>query len=144
MTTTNLKCSFGERLCEERKRAGLTQAAFAALGGVTSKTQVLYEKSERIPDACYLAAIANEGFDVMYILVAQRTAETLSVEDSALLTGYRNLDQKARNGILALLSGMQPEPVRRVTVRGDVGQFVDGDLHTSAPLTINMPKRRKN
>jgi len=144
MTETISESSFGERLCEERKRAGLTQAAFAVLGGVTPKSQVLYEKSERLPDAGYLAAIANEGFDVMYILIGQRVAEALSVEESALLTGYRNVDQRARAGVLALLSGIQPEPVRRVAVKGDVGQFVEGNLHVSAPLTINMRKRRKN
>ena len=63
--------NFGERLADERRRQGLNQTDFAALGGVTVKTQVLYEKSERVPDANYLAAVARHGVDVLYVLTGQ-------------------------------------------------------------------------
>ncbi|MWL87135.1 helix-turn-helix domain-containing protein [Cupriavidus sp. SW-Y-13] len=134
----------GKRLFDERKRAGLTQAALAAIGGVSPKTQVFYEKSERVPDASYLAAIARENFDVMYILVGERAFEPLSAEESRVVSAYRQLDARARAGVLALLSGMQPESAQRVSVKGDVGQLVEGDLQVSAPMTINMGKKRKN
>ncbi|SDO94536.1 Transcriptional regulator, contains XRE-family HTH domain [Ralstonia sp. 25mfcol4.1] len=144
MISREEKEGLGKRLYEERKRAGLTQAALAAMGGVSPKTQVFYEKSERVPDAAYLAAIARESFDVMYILVGERTFEPLSVEETALVSGYRRLNTRARAGVMALLSGMQPEPEQRVHVKGDVGQLIEGNLHTSAPVTINMGKKRKN
>jgi len=62
----------GERLKEERERLGLTQTEFAALGGAGRKTQFNYESGERTPDAAYLAAIAEAGADVLYILTGQR------------------------------------------------------------------------
>ncbi len=144
MISREEKESLGKRLFEERKRAGLTQAALAAMGGVSPKTQVFYEKSERVPDAAYLAAIARESFDVMYILIGERAFEPLSVEETALVFGYRRLGTRARAGVLALLSGMQPDSVHGVHVKGDVGQLIEGDFQSSAPLTINMGKKRKS
>lgn len=64
--------SFGDRLREERQRLGLSQTAIGELGGVTKKTQMLYESSSRTPDANYLAAIASAGADVLYILTGMR------------------------------------------------------------------------
>ncbi len=139
----NHPANIGERLSEERRRGALSQAAFAAIGGVTVKTQVLYEKSERFPDANYLAAIAASSFDVLYILVGTRATDSLSVEEAAVLGAYRQLDARGRAGVLALLSGIRPEPVRRIRVKGDVGQLVEGDLHAAQPLTINMSKQGK-
>lgn len=139
----NQKAKIGERLSEERKRGGLSQAAFAAIGGVTVKTQVLYEKSERVPDASYLAAIAESNFDVLYILVGERATSALTVEEAALVGAYRQLDERGRTGVLALLSGIQPEPRRRVRVKGDVGQYVEGDVTVSDHLTIDMRKTKK-
>jgi len=94
-------------------RGGLCQGALAAVGGVTVKTQVLYGKSESVPDANYLAALVKSNFDVVYILTGELSADALTVEESALMIGYRRLDARARTGVLALLSGIQPEPRRR-------------------------------
>lgn len=64
--------SLGARLREEREARGLSQEAFGAIGGVTKKSQINYEKNERSPDATYLTAIAAAGADVLYILTGQR------------------------------------------------------------------------
>lgn len=137
----NQSVSIGDRLAEERKRKGLNQAAFAAIGGVSVKTQVLYEKTERVPDANYLAAIAGAGFDVLYVLTGEPSAASLTVEEAAVLTGYRSLDTKGRAGVLALLSGMQDKPTTSVRVKGKVGQYVEGNV--TAPFTIDMRKTKK-
>lgn len=138
----NQSVSIGDRLAGERKRRGLNQAAFAAIGGVSVKTQVLYEKAERVPDANYLAAIAGAGFDVPYILTGDVTAVGLSEEEAAIVKGYRMLDQTGRAGVLALIGGMQP-PTANVRVKGDVGQYVQGDLTIKEPFTIDMRKEKK-
>lgn len=98
--------NFGERLSEERKRKGLNQTDFAALGGVTVKTQVLYEKSERAPDAHYLGAMAREGVDVLYVLLGEPSANALEPDEAMLLRCWRTLDQRARAGILGLMNGL--------------------------------------
>lgn len=98
--------NFGERLADERRRQGLNQTDFAALGGVTVKTQVLYEKSERVPDANYLAAVARHGVDVLYVLTGQHVPSLLSAEEGVVLAGYRELDARGRAGVLALIGGL--------------------------------------
>ncbi|MDQ7057212.1 MAG: helix-turn-helix transcriptional regulator [Ghiorsea sp.] len=63
--------SIGYRLKKERSRLHLNQADFALIGGVTRKSQSLYEKDERNPDAIYLSAIATAGADITYILTSK-------------------------------------------------------------------------
>lgn len=64
----------GDRLREERARLGLSQPAFAALGGVRKNAQIKYESGERQPDSTYLSAIAANGVDVGYVLTGQTAA----------------------------------------------------------------------
>lgn len=68
--------SFCERLRAERTRLGLNQTDFAALAGVTKKTQMLYEAGERVPDANYLAAITEAGADTYFIITGQKIDTT--------------------------------------------------------------------
>ena len=56
------------RLKQERQRLGLNQTEFGESGGVTKKTQMLYESGERTPSADYLAAIAALGVDVLFVV----------------------------------------------------------------------------
>lgn len=67
--------SIGERLRDERQRLKLSQTAFGERGGVTKKTQMLYEGNERFPDAQYLTAVAEAGVDVLYVLTGKHAAE---------------------------------------------------------------------
>lgn len=63
-----------ERIREERARLGLSQAEFAEIAGAHRKSQGNYESGERSPDAQYLAAIAEAGADVCYIVTGDRGA----------------------------------------------------------------------
>lgn len=67
--------STGKRLREERRRLGYSQADFAEVAGVSRAAQIKYEKGERHPDARYLAAIAEAGADVLYILTGDRSLD---------------------------------------------------------------------
>ncbi|MEB0040783.1 MULTISPECIES: helix-turn-helix domain-containing protein [unclassified Pseudomonas] len=66
----------GARLRQERKRLGYSQREMGLLGGVAANAQGKYESGERVPKADYLAALASEGLDVLYVLTNQRSAGT--------------------------------------------------------------------
>jgi transcriptional regulator with XRE-family HTH domain len=64
----------GARLRQERKRLGFSQREMGTLGGVAANAQGKYESGERVPKADYLAALASEGLDVLYVLTGRRSA----------------------------------------------------------------------
>lgn len=81
--------SFGARLAEERKRLGMRQAEFAARAGTDTAKQSLYENGRRELRADYLAAIAEAGADVLYVLTGRRSESAgLSEEASSLVSDY--------------------------------------------------------
>lgn len=140
----NHSVSIGQRLAEVRKQKGLNQAAFAAIGGVSVKTQVLYEKSERVPDANYLAAVAVAGVDVGYVLTGTPSMGGLSIEEAAVVAGFRSLDQRGRAGVLALIGGMQPaESAADVKIKGDVSQVVHGGMTVTTPMNFTINKKAR-
>lgn len=104
----------GQRLKEERDRLGLSQVDFASLGGAGRKTQYNYEAGERAPDGGYLAAIAEHGADVAYILTGVRTVaasgpvnqDPLSPRAHALMENYQGCSEEDQRAIerMALLS----------------------------------------
>lgn len=86
----------GDRLKEERQRLGLNQSDFAAFAGVAKNSQLNYEKGERSPDAGYLAAIAEKGVDVLYVVTGKRTpaaADAISEAEADLLEHFRTLPE---------------------------------------------------
>ena len=64
--------SIGARLREERVKLGLSQEAFAALAGVSKRVQLKWEKDETSPSAQVLAAFAEAGADLLYIVTGTR------------------------------------------------------------------------
>ncbi len=86
----------GDRLKEERQRLGLNQSDFAAFAGVSKNSQLNYEKGERSPDAGYLAAIAEKGVDVLYVVTGKRTptaADAIGEAEADLLEHFRLLPE---------------------------------------------------
>jgi len=65
--------TIGQRLTEERKQLNMNQTQFGELGGVKTNAQGNYENDSRTPDAEYLAAIADHGVDINYIVTGIRT-----------------------------------------------------------------------
>lgn len=88
--------NIGERLKEERVRLGFNQADFAGFAGVAKTSQFNYEKGDRSPDAAYLAAVAEKGVDVLYVVTGQRTpqpADSITADESSLISNYRTLPE---------------------------------------------------
>lgn len=82
----------GNRLREERERLGFNQTDLATLGGASKNSQYNYEKGDRHPDSAYLAAVAEHGVDVLYVITGERLpieSDSLSADEAALLTAYR-------------------------------------------------------
>jgi len=84
--------SIGERLKAERQRLGKSQTEFGKIAGIQKLAQINYEKGERVPDAAKLAAWAQAGVDVMYVLTGNRASNgpPLSPEEAALVDNYRH------------------------------------------------------
>ena len=109
----------GGRLREERLNLGLTQTEFAELAGVGKNAQSKYEKGERFPDSNYLAAIAVEGVDVLYVITGVRSgASNLKPDEEALLNNYRHTSQEGRK---SLSSVSQALAIKSKTEKGGQG-----------------------
>lgn len=101
--------TIGERLKEERSRLGFNQTDLAAVGGVGKTTQINYEKGAGSPDAAYLAAIAEQGADVLYIVTGERKpqlADSLTAEDAEVLDRFRLLPPEDRAGMIKIITAM--------------------------------------
>ncbi len=66
--------SIGDRIKEERERLGFKQDDFAEKGGVSRRSQVMYEQNKTDASAGYFTKIAELGADVNYILTGVRVA----------------------------------------------------------------------
>ena len=94
------------RLRQERKRLGLSQEKFSALGGVTRDTQMNYENGSRKPDSSYLTAIALAGVDVLFLLTGETADMPLTAEESELLASFRSLDLRGKVNLLGMADVM--------------------------------------
>ncbi|QJQ13484.1 helix-turn-helix transcriptional regulator [Pseudomonas putida] len=91
--------NIGERLREERVRLGYNQADFAAIAGVAKTSQFNYEKGDRSPDAAYLAAVAEKGVDVLFVVTGERKpkpTQGISAGEAQLLERYRQMSDEGR------------------------------------------------
>lgn len=131
----NPTVSIGDRLREERQRLDMNQTQLGERGGVTKKTQMLYEGGERFPDAAYLAAIASIGADIRYIVTGDRDApppEVLSADERDLLALFRNAPLAVKAAAIgALQGGSSPAPAKvkkQVNVSASGGQAAGRDI----------------
>lgn len=90
--------SMGDRLKEIREQMGLTKTQFAQLANVSVSSQTNYEEKSRVPSGEYLAALAEKGIDITYILTGKKTINTeLSSEEAALVENYRATPEEKRS-----------------------------------------------
>lgn len=78
-----MNTTIGDRLRAQRERLGVTQAGLAEAGGVQRRAQLNYEAGDRFPDAAYLAAVAQVGVDVLYVLTGVRSIPIASLTEPA-------------------------------------------------------------
>lgn len=75
-----MRLEIGQRLKEERERLGLSQQAFAELGGASKRSQVEWEKGAQVPNAEFLAHVAEHGADVAFIVTGTRAISAQDLE----------------------------------------------------------------
>ena len=100
-----------ERLKEERERLGHSQTAFAALAGASKHAQINWEKGAASPNAAALAAWADAGLDVLYVVTGQRTggasapapARAVSEGDRILLDNFHAAPAQVQAGVKTAL-----------------------------------------
>ncbi|MBD0530157.1 peptidase S24 [Acinetobacter baumannii] len=145
--------TIGARLKEERERLGYTQPVFAELAGTTKKSQIDYEKDLTQPKAGYLAAIAEVGADIGYIVTGNKSPQ-LQNSDFAYefdLVNVYDVSVSAGDGAVCL---GETEPTSRLAFRKDwlarhglyakdlvivyaKGDSMEPTIHDKEPLLIN-------
>ena len=114
-------CMIGQRLKQERQRLKLTQPEFAELALTKKRTLIDWEKGVSSPTAPQLAAMANAGVDVLYVITGQKVeVQNLAPDEELLLESYRQLSAGERRALLSgILSGQ--------ALGGGSGMEVSGD-----------------
>lgn len=130
----NQSVLFGERLRELRAHAGLSQSEFAKIGGVTKKSQMLYESGERVPNALYLAAIDLHGISALYFLTGSEdsfshtegeVSYSLNGEEQKLLKAYRKVSKIWRDAAMGVLNSGEKQLRSNETLAGKNGESID-------------------
>ena len=101
----NSQC--GPRVAEERKRLGLSQDMAGSLCGVSREMWGKYERGKAAMGAEVLAAFAQAGGDVLYILTGLRNDQTAkTAQEGSILHAFRLLPAKAQDDIARLMITM--------------------------------------
>lgn len=90
----------GERLKHERKRLGMSQEVFGAVGGVQRVTQYLYEQGDRSPTLEYLLRVVSAGVDLGYLAFGEQGAKLegrVCLDKQVLVSVYRLVDEFSRD-----------------------------------------------
>lgn len=127
--------SYSERIRTERKRLGKTQDEFAGIAGVTRNPYCAWEKGATAPDARQLAALAQAGVDVQYVITGVRSDVALAPEERRLLEGFRSSPQSLRDAALRVLAEKDATqaPVRATGENHDAGK--DAAVTTGSKTT---------
>lgn len=130
----------------------MSQADFALIGGAHRKSQGNYELGERSPDAIYLAAIAEAGADIRYIVTGERDGpapEVLSTDERELLGLFRAAPLAVKAAAIGALQGGSTKKEKagramKVEVGQNHGQIVEGGLTNHGPVTFGKSVIKKS
>lgn len=129
----------GSRLKAERQRLGMTQEAFGTSCGVLKGAQINYESGKRHPDTDYLAAAAQIGVDVLYVITGQRSAA--SAAEQQLLARFRASSSVLQQAALAVL-GVQAPMSTGISI-GQAGQVNTGGVEQhGVTFNVGMPEKK--
>jgi len=118
---------FFKRLRDEREALGLTQDVMAKKVGVSKRSYCAYEAGETAPSAKLLAALANMGVDIAYLLTGNRSRPAppkyvAPPDEERLLDAYRHSSAEVRAVIMGATKAAalaardsMPASVRRKT-----------------------------
>ena len=100
--------TIGTRLREERERIGITQADCSERGGVSKRSQLLYEQDRADFGVAYMTKLSESGFDINYIVTGNRA-------DTIVARVFENSDSDLVNQINLLLPKQREEISSRIT-----------------------------
>lgn len=156
-----LRTLLGERLKTERDRLRLSQSDFAALGGASKRSQIDWEKGSLVPNAEFLARMAQHGVDVLYVLTGEHSKppeSLLTADEADLLDSYRRSSPLRQASLREVslacataptLPGGQPlvkaekSEIPKIHVGGDVHQQIEGGANFSAPVSFSFSSAKK-
>lgn len=106
----------GNRLKEERKKLGLTQAQAAEKCGVSGRMWGDYERGISQPKTELFFQFEKAGIDVQYVMHGRRdeaaampSENTLTTEEQALLAQFRQLNGEGKTAIFSMLNALLPK-----------------------------------
>lgn len=138
----------GERVKEERKRLGLTQAELAQACGFNARAVKAAEANENWPSGPLLAGMLRMGMDVVYILSGARNA-ALQPAELTLLTAWRNAEEPVRHMVMAMLGGIglpaMTEAPGGIVIKGGQqgGVYNRGVEADSLTINVGVPSKKK-
>jgi transcriptional regulator with XRE-family HTH domain len=98
---------FARRLCEIRSRMGLSQTAFARIGGVSKGSQIAYEYGRAQPSTAYLQKLSEAGVNVLWLLTGRSLPPLEIGEDLAgLIDIWLRLGKIGQQQLLHYASGL--------------------------------------
>lgn len=99
------RAEIGARLKSERERLGYTAKQIAQLMGVTLDVYATYETGQDDPGVYRLPRLSACGFDVLYILTAERHRPM--EEENELLSRFRELSQRGRASVFTTIDALE-------------------------------------
>ena len=99
------RAEIGARLKSERERLGYTAKQIAQLMGVTLDVYATYETRQGDPGVYRLPRLSACGFDVLYILTAERHRPM--EEENELLSRFRELSQRGRASVFTTIDALE-------------------------------------
>lgn len=109
------KSLFGNRLKEQRKKLGFTQAQAAEKAGIERETWGKYERGVFMPSGDVLISFLSMGINVSDLFTVEETFRQpeiiLSAEEKELLAQFRQLNQDGKIAIFSMLSALLPKKV---------------------------------
>lgn len=130
--------NISSRIKEERKRLGLSQADFGALGGAGKTTVIAWERGDATPNAAFLALAATAGADVRYIITGYRDGPAplvLTADERELLTLFRAAPLAGKAAAIGALQGVAAASAPKVVIHGKVGNQIETN---NGKITVNM------
>ena len=132
--------TIGVRIKQERERLGMTIPEFAEAAGSKKNTVIDWQKDASSPPAAKLAALAEVGVDVLYVVTGIKSASLMG-EEELLLSGFRKMNAEMKQRTLAMVyGGTPPEPNIRMNVQGDVGNQIGTN---SGAISVNMRGKKR-
>lgn len=118
----------------------------SALVHASERTVNDWERDVSSPKASVLAALAQHGFDVRYVVTGSRDYAppvVVTPEEQLLLAHWRQASKQVRRAALGALIGAPVEAALKhvqQTILGSVGHVTTGDMHIQdGRMTVQAP-----